>query len=131
MKITDVQCTLLTCKQQFSVAGPTYTSSSALVRILTDEGLYGLGDPLTAYHAPEAIPTLVAFYKKELLGEDPRRISHLWRKMYSASLFWGRSGIALSVLSALDNALWDLKAKSHGVPLYELIGGLANEKVRV
>ncbi|MBL9215846.1 MAG: mandelate racemase/muconate lactonizing enzyme family protein [Opitutaceae bacterium] len=131
MKIIDVQCTLLTCQQRFTSVGRVYTSSGALVRILTDEGVYGLGDPLTAYHAPEGIPPLVAFYKQELLGEDPRRISHLWRKMYSASLFWGRSGIALSVLAALDNALWDLKAKLHGVPLYEMLGGLANDRVRV
>ena len=98
---------------------------------LTDEGIDGLGDPLSAYHVPEAIPALVDFYKKELLGEDPLRISHLWRKMFSASLFWGRSGPALSVISALDNALWDIKAKSLGVPLYELLGGLANDRLRV
>ncbi len=131
MKIVDVQCHLLTCPQRFAEDGPVSTSSSALVRIVTDEGSYGLGDPLSAYHVPEAIPALVEFYKKELLGEDPLRISHLWRKMYSASLFWGRSGAALSVIAALDNALWDLKAKAHGVPLYQLLGGLANERVRV
>ena len=51
--------------------------------------------------------------------------------MFSASLFWGRSGAALSVISALDNALWDIKAKSLNVPLFELLGGLANDKVRV
>jgi L-alanine-DL-glutamate epimerase-like enolase superfamily enzyme len=107
------------------------SSSGALVRVLTDEGIYGLGDPLTAYHAPEAIVPLVDYYKQELLGENPHRISHLWRKMFSASLFWGRSGIALSVMSALDNALWDIKAKSLNVPLYELLGGLANDRLRV
>lgn len=131
MKITAVECHLLTAQQKFAEGGQVYTSSSALVRIVTDEGLYGLGDPLTAYHAPEAIPALVDFYKTELLGEDPLRIQHLFRKMYSASLFWGRAGIALSVISALDNALWDIKAKSLNVPLYELLGGLANERVRV
>ncbi|MSU69817.1 MAG: mandelate racemase/muconate lactonizing enzyme family protein [Opitutaceae bacterium] len=131
MKIIDVQCHLFTCKQRFAELGPVYTSSSALVRIVTDEGIYGLGDPLSAYHVPEAIPSLVAYYKQELMGEDPMRITHLWRKMYTATLFWGRSGVALSVISALDNALWDIKAKVHNVPLYQLIGGLANEKVRV
>ena len=131
MKIVDVQCQLFTCKQRFASTGPVFTSSGALVRILTDEGVYGLGDPLTAYHAPEVIPPLVDYYKEELLGEDPQRISHLWRKMYSATLFWGRSGAALSVISALDNALWDIKAKTHDVPLYQLLGGLANDRVRV
>lgn len=131
MKIIDVECHLLTCKQRFSDAGPVHTSSSALVRVVTDEGSYGLGDPLSAYHTPEAIPAIVAFYKKELIGEDPLRISHLWRKMYSVSLFWGRSGIALSVISAIDNALWDLTAKVHNVPLFQMLGGLANDRVRV
>jgi L-alanine-DL-glutamate epimerase-like enolase superfamily enzyme len=131
MKIVDVQCHLLTCRQQFCADGAVYTSSSALVRVVTDNGLDGLGDPLTAYHAPEAIPAVVDFYKHELLGEDPRRISHLWRKTHSASLFWGRSGLALSVLSALDNALWDFNAKLAGVPLYQLLGGLANDRLRV
>lgn len=131
MKIADVQCHLLTGQQKFAATGKVYTSSSAIVRVVTDEGVDGLGDPLNAYHAPEAVPSLVEFYKQELLGEDPLRISHLWRKMHSASLFWGRSGSALSVISALDNALWDIKAKSLGVPLYEILGGLANERVRV
>lgn len=131
MKITRVECHLLTCKQRFSEAGQVYTSSSATVRVVTDEGLYGMADPLTAYHAPEAIPAVIDFYARELIGEDPFRISHLFRKMYSASLFWGRSGIALSAISALDNALWDLKAKAMNVPLYQLIGGLANNRVRL
>src|SRR5688500_13910635 len=102
MKIVDVQCHLLTCKQQFAAGGQVYTSSSAIVRIVTDEQLDGLGDPLAAYHVPESIPPIVEYYKKELLGEDPLRISHLWRKMYSASLFWGRSSAALSVIGAID-----------------------------
>lgn len=131
MKIIDVQCHLLTCQQRFAEKGLVLTSSSALIRVLTDEGIYGLGDPLSAYHVPEAIPPLVEYYKKELIGEDPFRISHLWRKMYSASLFWGRSGPALSVIAGIDNALWDLKAKAHNVPLYEMLGGLANDRVRV
>lgn len=131
MKIIDVECHLLTCQQRFSANGPVLTSSSALIRVVTDEGIYGLGDPLSAYHVPEAIPPLVSYYKKELLGEDPFRISHLWRKMYSATLFWGRSGVALSVIAGIDNALWDLKAKAQGVPLYQLLGGLANDRVRV
>ncbi|MDB6094856.1 MAG: enolase superfamily enzyme related to L-alanine-DL-glutamate epimerase [Verrucomicrobia bacterium] len=131
MKIVDVRCDLLTCTQRFSEGGTVYRSSSAVVRVLTDEGIYGLGDPLSAYHAPEAIPALVAFYRQELLGEDPFRISHLWRKMHSASLFWGRGGLGLSVIGAIDNALWDLKAKALNVPLYELLGGLAESTVRV
>lgn len=131
MKITSVECHLLTCRQRFSASGQVYTSSSAIVRITTDEGLYGLADPMTAYHAPEAIPAVVDFYARELIGEDPLRISHLFRKMFSASLFWGRSGIALSAISALDNALWDIKAKAMNVPLYQLLGGLANERVRL
>jgi L-alanine-DL-glutamate epimerase-like enolase superfamily enzyme len=131
VKIVNVECHLLTCKQQFAAGGHVYTSSSAIIRIVTDEQIDGLGDPLAAYHAPEAVPPIVEFYKKELIGEDPRHISRLWRKMYSASLFWGRSGIALSVLGGIDNALWDLKAKSLNVPLYELLGGLANDRVRV
>jgi len=101
MKIVDIECHLLTCQQRFSAAGPILTSSGALIRVVTDEGLYGLGDPLSAYHVPEAIPPLVHFYRQELLGEDPRRISHLWRKMHSASLFWGRSGAALSVIAGI------------------------------
>jgi L-alanine-DL-glutamate epimerase-like enolase superfamily enzyme len=131
MKIVNVECHLLTCQQRFSSSGKVYTSSSALVRIVTDENLDGLADPLAGYHCPEAIPAIVEFYKKELMGEDPLRISHLWRKMHSASLFWGRSGPGLSVLGALDNALWDIKAKSLGVPLYDLLGGLANERLHV
>jgi L-alanine-DL-glutamate epimerase-like enolase superfamily enzyme len=130
MIITDVECHLLTCPQRTWSGGPEYRSSSALVRITTDEGVDGLGDPLSAYHVPEAIPGLVQFFRHELVGEDPVRITHLWRKMQNACLFWGRTGPGMSVIAAIDNALWDLRAKMLGVPLYNLLGGIANPTVR-
>ena len=65
-----------------------------------------------------------------VLGEDPRRIEHLYQKMYRQS-FWRTGVIGLSALSGIEQALWDIKGKHLGVPVYELLGGRVRDKVRM
>ena len=65
-----------------------------------------------------------------LLGQDPRRIEHCWQILYR-SAFWRMGVIGLSALSGIDQALWDIKGKDLGVPVYELLGGRVRDKVRV
>ena len=104
------------------------------VRLHTDAGLVGYG--YTGTHAHLPLDRLIAdciehTYGPLLVGEDPRRVRRLWEKLdgFSPVLWVGRSGITQMALSAIDIALWDLKAKAAGEPLWHLLGG--GEDVRV
>jgi galactonate dehydratase len=99
------------------------------VKILTDEHIYGIGE---AYRVgpDEATERVIHDFKDWLRGHDPTRIEHLWRLMYNGSRFPGGS-ITMAALSGIETALWDLKGKIHGVPVYQLLGGRCRDKVRV
>src|SRR4026208_999594 len=127
MKITDLHTHLMTSRCEDDPFNASQLHSAALVQISTDEGTSGLGETIVGYFAPETVPALVDFYRPMLVGRDPRRINQLWDLLWTSSIYWGRSGAAISVLSAIEMALWDLKAKALRVPLYELLGGLARE----
>ncbi len=99
------------------------------IKIHTDEHLHGTGE---AYRVgpDRAVEETVQYFKDWIIGEDPTRIEHLWRLMYNASRFPGGS-IINAAISGIETALWDLKGKIHGVPVYQLIGGRCRDKVRV
>lgn len=132
MKITSLETILLSDDwrevDRYWRGGPV--NSTALVRVHTDEGVTGLGETLLGYFAPETVPEIVRFYEPLLQGRDPLDISALWNDMYKSSFFWGRNGAGISVISAIDMALWDLKAKALGLPLWRLIGGLHRDRVQ-
>jgi galactonate dehydratase len=65
-----------------------------------------------------------------VMGEDPRRIEHIYQKMYRQS-FWRVGVIGLSAISGIEQALWDIKGKLLGVPVYELLGGRVRDRVRM
>ena len=94
---------------------------SMLVRIRTDEGLEGWGEA----YGPAALTGAAAerFFKPILLGRDPRDVDSLWALLYGRSLDYGQKGVMLAAISAIDIALWDVKARAAGVPLYRLLGG--------
>lgn len=104
------------------------------VIIETDSGLCGYGYGGT--HAHLATDRLITAcisegYAPLLIGEDPLEVRHLWHKLYHHSpILWvGRAGITHLALSAVDTALWDLKAKAAGMPLWKLLGGNAGKRV--
>lgn len=135
MKITGVTTHLMSANwaavdAQWADTGGGY-KSSALVRVETDTGLTGLGEIIIGYFAPEAVPAMVDYYVPHLIGKDPLQTSALWHRMYESSKWWGRSGAAMSVISGLDIALWDLRGKALGVPVHALLGGLMHEQMRV
>jgi L-alanine-DL-glutamate epimerase-like enolase superfamily enzyme len=66
-----------------------------------------------------------------LLGEAPSNIERLWAKMYYGSLYWGRRGAAVSAISGIETALWDIAGKVHGVPVYQLLGGRYHDMLSV
>ncbi len=99
-----------------TVAEREYT----VVEISTDDGHTGWGYTW----GPRAVSEIINDLLKDLLiDEDPRRIEYLWEKMYRGTLVWGRRGLLLRAISAVDIALWDLFGKITDQPLYQLLGG--------
>lgn len=99
---------------------PTFNQSDMVVTVETDTGLLGIGEGGTR-DTLEQCATM-------LIGEDPDRIQHLWQVMYRG-WFYPAGREKLHALGALDLALWDLKGKSLGVPVYQLLGGLTRDYI--
>jgi len=129
MQITDVKTVLLTgpCSNDPYI-GRTRRSAS-FVEIYTDTELVGLGETYAGYWCPELVPTAVEFYKPVLIGQGVDNIAELWQRMYHCENFWGRVGLGPIVLSGIEAALWDLKGKMLGLPVYELLGGRKHESL--
>jgi len=99
------------------------------VTVDTDEGLRGVGEGSLPGH-PRAVAAAVEEYRDYVVGEDPARIQHLWQLMYRQPFF--RSGaVTLSAMSAIEQALWDIKGKVAGLPVYELLGGRCHDRIKL
>ena len=100
------------------------------LKLTTEDGVYGLGDAtlngrelaVESYLTDHLLPTLI--------GRDARRIEDIWQYCYKGA-YWRRGPVTMTAISAVDTALWDIKAKSLGVPLYQLIGGASRDSVLV
>ncbi|HEY1263543.1 MAG TPA: D-mannonate dehydratase ManD [Terriglobales bacterium] len=100
------------------------------LKIATEDGVYGLGDAtlngrelaVASYLADHVCPLLI--------GRDARRIEDIWQYLYKGA-YWRRGPVTMSAIAAVDTALWDIKAKSLNVPLYQLLGGASRDGVLV
>src|SRR6202012_2730856 len=100
------------------------------LKIETDEGIYGLGDgtlngrelAVAAYLEEHVIPCLI--------GRDPAQIEDIWQFLYRGA-YWRRGPVTMSAIAAVDMALWDIKGKVAGLPVYQLLGGAAREGAMV
>ncbi|WP_414902571.1 D-mannonate dehydratase ManD [Sphingomonas flavalba] len=100
------------------------------VKIETDQGVYGVGDAtlngrelaVASYLQDHVLPCVV--------GRDPRRIEDIWQYLYRGA-YWRRGPVTMSAIAAVDMALWDIKAKMAGMPLYDLLGGKSRDGVLV
>ncbi len=99
------------------------------VQVHTDEGITGLGETTYTTGAVEAF--IHAEAAQFLLGEDPRRIDTLWNAIRSSARVQTTRSAELKALSAIDVALWDIAGQAAGVPVYDLLGGPARDRVRV
>jgi L-rhamnonate dehydratase len=99
-----------------------------LVRLTTDDGLRGIG--LGAGGVP-ACYIIEHHLRRFVIGQDPRDTERLWDQMFRASLPYGRKGLPIMAISAVDNALWDLKGKVAGQPVYQLLGGKTKPAIPV
>ncbi len=99
-----------------------------VIRIHTDTGISGVGQT-ACWGYPEAVDSIINTFKKHLIGQNPLRIEHHWQYLYRMGPF---RGAALSgAISAVDIALWDIKGKHLGVPIWELLGGNCRDKIRL
>ena len=130
MKITDVKTTMIHCPDAFVFQDATIFTpppgakgkDSLFIHIQTDEGIEGFapGASGTAAHGVKTI--IEKELKKALIGQDPFNIEQIWNRMFWLVRGYGRKGVAFCAISAVDIALWDLKAKALGLPLYRLLG---------
>jgi mannonate dehydratase len=119
MKITEARV-IVTCPDRNFVT----------LKIVTDDGLTGVGDAtlngrelaVAAYLTEHVVPVLI--------GRDPARIEDIWQFLYRGS-YWRRGPVTMSAVAAVDTALWDIKGKQAGLPVYQLLGGRSREGVTV
>ncbi|WP_282605445.1 L-rhamnonate dehydratase [Pelagibius sp. Alg239-R121] len=97
--------------------------------IETDDGIVGLGN---AALAPQIAKQIIDLYLTSLIvGEDPFDNEYLWQKMYRRTMAWGRKGIGMVAISAVDIALWDIMGKASAKPVFKLLGGRTKECIPV
>ena len=100
------------------------------VKIVTDEGVHGLGDAtlngrelaVKAYLEEHVVPCLI--------GRDPRNIEDIWQYLYRGA-YWRRGPVTMTAIAAIDMALWDIKGKLAGMPVYQLLGGKSRNGLMV
>jgi len=127
MKITDVEAIyvrLPEVKEQCDSG-----QDALIVKVHTDEGITGIGEVDSAPLAAQGMilgpysHTTSSGLRHLLIGEDPFETERLWEKMYRSNIYAGRFGIAVHAMSGIDIALWDIKGKKLGVPVWKVLGG--------
>ncbi len=128
MRITDVEPIVLRLAEVDTTRADG-TQDAFLVRIHTDEGIVGIGEADTSPYLARTIVEMPSSHsiarglKEVLVGEDPLQIDRLWQLMFHASDHYGRAGVALHTMSAIDIALWDIAGKAAGRPVCDMLGG--------
>ncbi|MCK4446203.1 MAG: mandelate racemase/muconate lactonizing enzyme family protein [Candidatus Marinimicrobia bacterium] len=143
MKITNVECMVLDSKKNYitpkGIEEPTGVRYTCLIKVETDEGITGWSDIETQPHIAHIMNNLPPSksgangfegLKELVLGEDPFEIERLWDKIYRGTIYYGRRGVAIQVLSGFDIACWDIMGKAVGKPIYKLLGAGYRKKVR-
>jgi L-rhamnonate dehydratase len=134
MKITDVEVIYVRLSD---VKERCDSGQDALiVKVMTDEGISGIGEVDSSPMAVQGAilgpfsHNVTSGLKHLLIGEDPFETEYLWEKMYRANIYSGRFGIGIHAMSGIDIALWDIKGKKLGMPIWKLLGGGFKQKIR-
>ncbi|WP_068311185.1 galactonate dehydratase [Polycladidibacter hongkongensis] len=98
------------------------------LKIETDEGVYGWGEPVLEGHA-RTLAAKIAELEPLLVGQDPMCIEDIWQSLYRRGCYRG-GPVLMSAISGIDMALWDIKGKAYGQPIFQLLGGPVRTKVR-
>ena len=130
MKITSID--IIKAKMSSERASDGTMWNPTFVRINTDEGISGFGEIGLAYSdAIHAAFGICVDFAKCIIGMDPRNIEQIWDRLHRGT-FWGQGGgaVIFAGMSAMDMALWDIKGKWLGVPVWQLLGGKTRDKIR-
>jgi mannonate dehydratase len=119
MKITNAKV-IVTCPGRNFVT----------LKIETDQGVYGIGDATLNGREKSVASYLADHIVPLLIGRDPARIEDTWQYLYRGA-YWRRGPVTMSAIAAVDTALWDIKGKVAGMPVYELLGGASRDGVLV
>lgn len=119
MKVTDIKCFTVDC----------FRTNWVFVKVYTDEGIDGVGEATLEYKE-KALWGAVEHIKEYLVGKNPLDIEKHWHAVYRDA-YWRGGPVLMSALSAVEMALWDILGKSLNVPVYQLLGGKVNDKVRI
>ena len=122
MKITEIETLPVS-------VGPGYEYAVIIVLVRTDEGLTGIGEASLAGRG-RGVLGILDHFRELLVGQDPAKIEHWWSEMVRGT-FWSTGQVIMSAVAGIDIALWDLKGKRLGVPVYDLLGGPTRDRVRV
>lgn len=123
MKITGVRPWLVK-------ASSSYWGEYLFVEVTTDEGVSGWGEiTSTTRIANRALAAILKQVSHQIAGEDPSRIERLWHKLFRSFTYMGSRGAACECVSAIDIALWDIRGKVLGLPVYELLGGAVRDEI--
>ena len=141
MKITDVEAFIL--ESPYDNGAPEGSEEAKgmkhcfLLKVTTDEGIIGWSDIETSSHvalaavgAPDTGSGLFEGLRTLVVGEDPFDVERLWDKVYTGTIYYGRRGVAMQVLSGFDIACHDIMGKAIGKPIYKLLGGAQRDRVR-
>lgn len=104
-----------------------YRTNWVLVKVLTDEGIHGVGEA-TLEHRELAVEAAVRELERYLIGKDPHRIESFWSENHRDA-YWRGGPVLTTALSGIEMALWDIKGKALGVPVYQLLGGKVRDEV--
>ncbi len=123
MKITAIKPWLV------KVEG-TYWGEYFFVEVQTDEGITGWGEiTTTTLTANRAVAGIIDKLNELLVGQDPAQIELIWHKIFRAFTYMGSRGATTHVVSGVDIALWDIRGKTLGLPIYELLGGKVRDEI--
>ena len=134
MKITDVEAIYVRSEHVRELCDSG--QDALIVRVRTDAGISGLGEvdsnPLAVKGAIEGpfSHTVTSGLRELVLGEDPFETEKIWQKMYKGNIYGGRRGVGFHAMSGIDLALWDIKGKALGLPVWKLLGGGFHDRIR-
>lgn len=119
MKVTDIKTFAVDC----------FRTNWVFVKVYTDEGITGVGEATLEYKE-KALFGAIEHIKEYLVGKNPLTIEKHWHDIYRDA-YWRGGAVLMSALSAVETALWDILGKSVNLPVYQLLGGKVNDKVKI
>ncbi len=134
LKITDVEAIILESPADYGMEGKESTGPKyrSLLRVATDAGIEGWAEIETQPHVLKAVidapgdgSGMFEGVARLVRGEDPFAVERIWDKVYTSTIYYGRRGVAIHCISAIDNCLWSIRAQAAGVSLGERVASKA------